>query len=200
MDSTASAMTTAMITTTTRISTSVKPLLRTVRHRHGGASLPLIERRRADVGVVAFAARLAVAPVADDVVVAAVGAGTRVLIDVVPGVLGHRRQIASRAVIGDGGIVRLRNERLQALFGRRVFEIIEPVQVQRGLNGPDVARGAGDASLVDVLQNLRHHERPEYCENDHHDHDLDQRKTALALVHSWTHLLNDTKTEDHDAR
>jgi len=45
------------------------------------------------------------------------------------------------------------------------------------------------ASLVDVLQNLRHHERPEYCENDHHDHDLDQGKTARALVHSWTHFV-----------
>src|SRR5580704_8833476 len=109
MDSTASAMTTAVITTTTRISTSVKPLLRTVRHRHGGASLPLIERRGADVGVVTFATRLAVAPVADDVVVAAVGAGARILIEVVPGVLGQRGQIASGAVIGDGGIIRLRN-------------------------------------------------------------------------------------------
>src|ERR1700749_3625802 len=117
MDSTASAMTTAMITTTTRISTKVKPLLRTVRHRHGDASLPLIERRRADVSVVAFAARLAVAPVADDVVVAPVGAGTRILIEVVPRVLGQGGQIAYGAVVRDGRIVRLRDQRLQALFG-----------------------------------------------------------------------------------
>ena len=98
------------------------------------------------------------------------------------------------------GIGRLGHERLQPLFGGRVFEIIQPVQVERGLNRPDIARGAGDAGLIDVLQDLWHHERAQHCENDDHDHDLDESKTALALVHSdLGHSLNDTKIGDHDA-
>src|SRR5579859_6564914 len=181
IESTARAMTTAMMTSTTRISTSVKPLLRTVRH---GRGLSLFEGGGADVRVVALTARLSVAPVADDVVVAAVGARAHVLIGVVPRILGKGGQIASRAVIGDRRIVRLRHQSLQALLGGRVFEIIQTIQVQRGLDGPDVARRTGDTRLVDVLQNPGHDERPQDCENDDDDHDLDQGETALALMHS----------------
>src|SRR5271167_5121197 len=83
MDRIANEMTTAMITTTTKISTSVKPLLRMARHPQAG-SLPLFERRGADVRVVAFTAGFAVASEARDLVVAPIGAGTDVLIGVVP--------------------------------------------------------------------------------------------------------------------
>src|SRR5208283_5581761 len=88
IESTAIEITMAMITTTTRISTSVKPLLRTARHLQA-CSLPLFERGGADVRVVAFTAGFAVAPVADDVVVASVGARTDVLVGVVPRILGQ---------------------------------------------------------------------------------------------------------------
>jgi hypothetical protein len=84
-------MTTAMITTTTKISTSVKPLLR-MRKASRAGRLSLIERGGADVGVVAFTAGLAVAAVGRDVVVAAVGAGALILVGIVPGILRQRRQ------------------------------------------------------------------------------------------------------------
>src|SRR3984957_14003773 len=204
MDKMASATTMAMITTTTRISTSVNPRRRRgIRDAPGIAlaSLTLLERRGADVGVVAFAARLAVAAVADDVVVTAFGTRTRVLINVVPRILGERRQVAAGSVIGDAGIRGLADERLQPLFGGRVFEVIQPIQVERRLNGADIALGTGHPRLVDILQYLWHHECAQHCENDDHDHDLDEGETALTHRHSdLGHSLNDTKREDNDAR
>src|SRR5258708_6604171 len=95
-------MTMAMITTTTKISTSVKPLLRMLRHCQA-LGLPLFERRGADVGVVAFTAGLAVAAIRGDLVITAVGARAHVFIRFVPRILGQRPQVASRPVIRDRG-------------------------------------------------------------------------------------------------
>src|SRR5580698_4122715 len=88
IDNTASETTTVMMTTTTKISTSVKPLLRMLRHR-GVLRLLLIEGRGADVRVVAVAAGLAIAAIGDDVVVAPIRPRARVEIHVAPRILGQ---------------------------------------------------------------------------------------------------------------
>src|SRR5450631_3655456 len=88
IDSTAIEMTTAMITTTTRISTSVKPLLRMAWHPQAGG-LALFEGRAADVRVVAFTAWFAVASVARDLVFTPALSRTDILVRVVPGILGQ---------------------------------------------------------------------------------------------------------------
>src|SRR5260370_38174553 len=95
----------AMITTTTKISTSVKPLLRMLRHCQA-LCLPLFERRGADVGVVAFTAGLAVAAIRGDLVITPVGARAHVLIRVVPRILGQGPQVAAGPVVLDRGVDR----------------------------------------------------------------------------------------------
>src|SRR5882762_4077335 len=52
--------------------------------------LSLIEGARADVGVVAFAARLAIAPIGGDFVITPIRARILILIDVVPGIFRER--------------------------------------------------------------------------------------------------------------
>src|SRR5277367_3841160 len=136
IDSTASEMMMAMITTTTRISTSVKPLLRMLRQRRA-ARLFLIESCGADVRIVAVTARLAVAPIRGDLVLTAVAAGTRVQVHIAPRVLGKGLQIPTRRIVGDGGVRRLFDQRLQTLFSGGIFEVVQTVQVQGRLNGPN---------------------------------------------------------------
>src|SRR5580658_5543696 len=97
-------MITAMITTTTRISTRVKPLLSMAAPGTGDSER--VERRGTDIRVVAFSAGFAVASVGDDVVVSSIGAGADVHIGVIPRILRHCGQVASRPVIGDRGVHR----------------------------------------------------------------------------------------------
>src|SRR6202167_5977630 len=126
-------MITAMITTTTRISTRVKPLLRMA--APGTGDSVRVERRGADIRVVAFSTGFAVASVGDDVVVSSIGAGADVHIGVVPRVLRQRGQIASRPIIGEGRVHRLRHQRLQSLLGRGILKVIKTIQIQSGLDG-----------------------------------------------------------------
>src|ERR1700684_411054 len=161
----ASATTMAMITTTTKISTKVKPLLRMLRHHPApgpGACLrllTLIDRRGADVCVVAFAPRLAVLAVGGDFIGTAIRTGTHILVRVVPWILRQRPQVALGPIIRDGGIGRLLHQRLQPLFAGRVLEVVESIRVQGGLNRANVAYRARNTGLIDILQNLWHHER-----------------------------------------
>jgi len=47
---------------------------------------------------------------------------------------------------------------------------------------------------------LGHHERAEHCQNDDHDHDLDEGKAALPIAHDdLENSVNDTKLGDPDA-
>src|SRR5882762_1599980 len=182
IESTASEITIAMITTTTKISTSVKPLLGMPQPFATGR-LSLIEGARADVGVVAFAARLAIASIGGDFVITPIRARILILIDVVPGIFRERRQIATGTVVRDRRVRRLFHQGLQPLFGGGILEVIQAIQVESGLNGANIALRTRDAGLVDVLQNFRHHERAEHCENDDHDHDLDEGETAVPITH-----------------
>src|ERR1700691_564496 len=161
MDNTASETMMAMITITTKISTSVKPLLRMLGHRRA-PRLFRVESRGTDVRVVTFTARLAVAAIGSDVILAAIGPRTGVYVDVVPRILGKRLQIPIGVVIGERRIRRLLHQSLQALFGRGVFEVVEPVQVEGGLNGPNVALCPLDLRHVDFIYDLRHHHRAQH--------------------------------------
>src|SRR5579871_54825 len=166
-ESTATEITKAMITTTTRISTRVKPLLRMGGAREPGPGpawrsqpgLFVVEARAADVRVVAIAARLAVPAQRDDLIILAVARRARVLVDTIPWVLREGRQVTARAVVGQRGIVRLGHQRLQPLLRGRVLEVVEPVQVERRLDGADVGLGASHSGLVHFVDNIRHHER-----------------------------------------
>src|SRR6202522_1610200 len=187
-DNTASDMTMAMITSTTKISTSVKPLLRMPWNcraphlfiRRGGG----IEGGGADIRVEALTAGFAVPAVGGDVILTAVGARTGVYIHIAPRVLRKRLQVSIRIVIRETGIRGLLDQGLQALFGRGVLKVIEPVEVEGRLNGPNVALRPLDLGNVDFIYDLRHHERAQNGENDHDDHDLDKGKTAFAFEHN----------------
>src|SRR5271170_6693045 len=97
-------------------------------------------------------------------------------------------------IIGDGGVGRLFDECLQTLLRRRVFEIVETVQVQGRPDRPNVGLGACNASLIDLVQDIRHHKGAEHCQNDHDDHDLDQSEPAVGFAHSdLENSSNDTK-------
>src|SRR5277367_6175603 len=148
-DRMASAVTIAMITTTTNISTSVKPLLRMLRHLRA-PRLFLIDGRGADVGIGSIAAGLAVAAVARDVVIPPIGAGGRIDVRITPRILGHRPQVAADRIILDGGIGRLLDQCLKSLFGGWIFEIIQAVRIQRPRDGPYVGFCGSQARLIDL--------------------------------------------------
>src|SRR5690606_4175011 len=65
------------------------------------------------------------------------------------------------------------------LFGGRVVEVVQPVEIQRTLHGADIVLHLGDTGLVRPVHHPRHHHRGKDAENDHHHHDLDQGETTL---------------------
>src|SRR5579863_4593988 len=86
-DSTAIDMTTVIITSTTKISTRVKPLLRIAAATAGGLFLLLSPAE--DVRIRTFAAGFAVAAVRQDFIFAAIRARARIDIGIAPRILGH---------------------------------------------------------------------------------------------------------------
>src|ERR1700733_6263895 len=110
------AASTPMMTTTTRISISVKPAART-RARRGQLPLEKLvaDVPVADVGIDAFTAGRAVGSEAEQVVLLAVRAGDHVLVVVTPRVLAHAREVPARAPVLDRRVGRLCGQCRQAL-------------------------------------------------------------------------------------
>src|SRR5258708_34024874 len=62
---------------------------------------------------------------------------------------------------------RLGHERIKALFGARIGEIVEPIHIERGDDGLNILLRTYLTRFAWTLHDLRHHERGK----DAHDHD-----------------------------
>src|SRR5215472_4413436 len=167
------AVTMPMITTTTRISTRVKPAPRGKTRNFAGTPL-VADIPVADVGIDAIATGGTVSSEAEEVVLLAVRARVDVLVVVPPRVLADALQVAARAPVLDRRVGRLRHERLQALLGGRILRVVEPEHGERGLQALDVRLRLGDARFVHSAHDLGHDDRRQQADDDHHHHDLDQ--------------------------
>ena len=166
-----------MITTTTRISISVKPAALRLPLTALFLGVPV-----ADVRVDAFAAGLAVRAEREQVEVAAARAGIEVLVLVAPGILADALHVAARAPVADGRVARLLDECAQALVGARVLRVVEAVHGERRLDRLDVLLGFGDARFFHLVHDLRNDHGREQADDDHDDHDLDESEAARGLT------------------
>src|SRR5690606_7108645 len=166
---------TPMMTSATRISTSVKPRWRM-------AAGLLLNRPVADVRVDAFAAFLAVAAQGVEVV-APVLPGTDVDVLLLPRIpAGTRHVSVGFPRMGNRLDGRLLQQRLQALLGGGIARIVEAVQLERGAQRLDVPPRLVDAGIIDTPHDLRGHHRGEQANDHHHHHDLDQREATLSCA------------------
>jgi hypothetical protein len=142
---------------------------------------------RADVGVIAFAAGLVVRAVAEHVDFA-VHARIQILILRAPRIGRQAFQIAAvLPVVRHRLGRRLLDQRLKTLLLRGITAVIQSIQLHRLHDGADVLLGRDAARFVRTAHDLRHDQRGENAENRDHDHDFDQRETALktAAVLRW---------------
>src|SRR5579863_25948 len=118
----------AMITTTIRISSSVKPRAAEPVRRGGRRARGLVaDVPVADVGVDAFATGRSVGPQAEEVVLLAVGAGIDVLIVVAPRVLADALDVAPGPPVLDRGIGGLGRQCRKSLLAGRVLGVVQAV-------------------------------------------------------------------------
>src|SRR5690606_35241235 len=167
-----------MIVTTTSSSSSVKPRpLRTSRRTVIDAS---VEIPVADIGVDTFATLLAVGPVREHVEWSVL-TGRAVLIRVVARIERHLApaEIAAGIPVRRRRFSRISDERLEAFFGGRVAEVVEVVELQGRLDRANVRFRAIDRGGIDAAEQLRTDDRGEQADDDHDNHDLDQREAAL---------------------
>src|SRR6185312_15937083 len=101
----------------------------------------------ADVGIVAFATRLAIGPEAEQVVVFRMLSGARVLVFVAPGVLAHVLQVATWTPVADGRVRWLGDEGGKSLLGGRILRVVQPEHGQRRLQSLDVLLRLRDARV-----------------------------------------------------
>src|SRR5215831_684658 len=178
-----SATTRPMMTTTTRTSTSVNPAPPPRRvsraARRGGSEI--------DIGIRPFAAGLAVGAEAEDVDLAA-HAWIEVQVLAAPGVLGYAVEIAALLPVARARLRRgSDDERLQALLGRRVHGVVEPIELQRLRDRGDVGLRGDHARLVRTAHHLGHDDRGEQAEDHDDDHDLDQGEAERTAPEGVSH-------------
>lgn len=130
----------------------------------------------ADIRIDIITTRSAVTPERVEVECTATSARGKVLVIVPPRVFHQLLHIAFRTPVL--GIGRASNERLEALVGGRVTEIVQAVQIERGFEGADVLPGLHYTRLVDLAEHLRCHQRREDTDDDHDHQDFDEGKTA----------------------
>src|SRR6185437_5044663 len=160
MDISIPAVTTPMMTTTTSSSSSVKPASRDARLAdvpavRGATPISLREIPVANVGVGAVAARLIVGSQGEEIIGLSMCARVDVLVSMSPGVAGEPLEVGT-VPVGDRGIVRLLDERLQAVVRGRVRRVVEAILGERGLETLDVLLGLRFLRLVDLADDFRH--------------------------------------------
>ena len=102
------------------------------------------------------------------------------LVIVAPGVLGQPFEIAARRpVLGLRVCGRLFDQRLQALRGGRVIEIVEAVELERAFDDLNVLFGARNPRLIGTVENARHDQQGENADNDDDDENLEQGETGV---------------------
>src|SRR5690606_16723365 len=172
-----------MIVTTTRSSSSVKPLARVGGLEAATAALrglASVDVPNADVGIEPFAARLVVAAECVEIVFTAL-AGIRISVRITPWVDGDLAagEIAARVPVRCRGLARIPDQRLEAVLVRRIAIIIEIVQLERRVEPAEIGLHSIHRRGIDAPEELRPDDRGEQPNDHDDDHDLDQRETAL---------------------
>src|SRR5512143_962436 len=129
-----------MMMMTTSTSSSVKPEAAAAAGRRRDV---LIVVPVAVVGIGALATRLAIGAEGEEVVVA-VRARRDVLVVVAPRILAQVLDVAALLPVLDVGVGRLLHERLEALLGRRIAEVVHAVQIERSFVRAYVLLRLGD--------------------------------------------------------
>src|SRR6185312_4774135 len=163
MDSSIPAVTTPMMTTTTRSSSSVKPASRDARPARparppaarGATPASLGEVPVANVGVGAVAARLIVGAECEEVIGLSMRARICVLVIMPPGILGEPLDVGS-VPVSDRRVVGLLDERLQAVVRGRIHGVVQAVLGECRLETLDVLLGLRFLGLVHLADDLRH--------------------------------------------
>ena len=109
-------------------------------------------------------------------------AWAQVLVDETPGVLGHISQVSVTRVIAYRRIRRLVYQGLQTLIRGWIFEMVEPVQGQSFFNRTDISSDFGNLRLVNLFKQIGGNQSREDAQDNDHDHNLDQGKTARPIV------------------
>src|SRR5690606_1575571 len=150
--------------------------------RHDAAFLDVIGVLQvpvADVGIGAGAPGPAIGTEAVEVECAIVAARPQVLVSIAPGVTLQTVDVAAVTPVARRVAAGPLHQGAEPLFGGRVVEVVQPVEIQRTLHGADIVLHLGDTGLVRPVHHPRHHHRGKDAENDHHHHDLDQGETTL---------------------
>ncbi len=71
------------------------------------------------------------------------------------------------------------HERFETFRRARVTKIVEPIQIQCGLDAPNIRLRAIDGRGIDLPYEARRNDGRQQADDHHHDHDLEQRKTLL---------------------
>src|SRR5512147_2869781 len=146
-----------------------------------GAQAGELQRPGPDVGVGVLAAGLAVGAETEDVDFAP-QARVQVLIGVAPGIFGYRTALQVAALFP---VHRYRfgrrfgDQRLQALFRRRIAPVVEPVELERLHDRGNVLPRRGDTGVIGAADDPWDDQRGQDPENRDHDHDFDQRESAI---------------------
>src|SRR5690348_15801471 len=150
----------AMMNATIASSMSVKPRIFRPRARDDAArTASLLEVPVANDGIAAFAAFLAVGAERIEVVLLAVSSGVDVLVRVAPRILADALDVATLAPVAHRRIFRTLHECRETKIGARIFEVVELVHRERGLDALDVALDLGHLGLLDVAEHIRQDER-----------------------------------------
>src|SRR6185295_3384166 len=138
----------------------------------------------ADVGVLAVAAGLAVAPVGEELELAFL-AGHAVDVGPAPGIRGHGF-LEIRALPGLGGL-RLSHQRLEAFLRARIAPHVEAVLVERFLERLDLRPRDLDLGPAHLGEVARGHVPGEQADDHDHHEELEQRETGWLAVHGGSY-------------
>jgi len=142
----------------------------------------------ADIRVYTFAARLLIGAESIDVEFPILPR-IQVFVRRAPWVQGDLVQIAALLPVADGWICRLVDQGLESLVGGRVPEVVQSIQMQGTLYGPDILLGPVDLGVVDAADDVRGDQCGQDAKDHDDDHDLDQGKTCFAVNASICNTL-----------
>lgn len=133
----------------------------------------------ADIGVDAFSTRTSIPAKRVDIDLSLV-ARVKVQVGIAPGICRHAIKVATCLPVSDTRIGGLRDQCFNALFRGRVGEIIEAIELHGIFDIRDFCFGLDDLGIVHATDYIRGDDGGKNANDDDHNHDLDQRKAALA--------------------
>src|SRR5205085_5327176 len=172
----------ATMAITTSSSMRVKPR---ARPRGSGARVAPALLPGADVGILAFATRLAVGAERHDVDLA-LHTRIQVLVGTAPGIV--RKLLEVRLpVLRDWPRRRLGDQRLQALLAGGIALVVQLVQLERLHDVVHVRARRSDPRVLRAVQDVGHDEGCEHADDDEDHHQLDQGEAAR-VAPAWEGL------------